>query len=169
MQIGDFALADYRGSSRAPGYCGGNTEARKRADVIPHSDPPRSPPNKRHATIPISHPFSLSPPVPPPCRPPTFPFPRHRSRATPARPCHFVWQDSNDRRSIIRGSGGTRGRPPSSSPTYPRRKGGRGGRGGGSLLWITACFPTPAFGRSSACFFFGSLRPELLAVFCYPR
>lgn len=45
----------------APGYCGGNTEARKRVDVIPHFDSPRSPSNKRHATIPIN----LSSPPPP--------------------------------------------------------------------------------------------------------
>lgn len=38
----------------APGYCGGNTEARKRIGVIPHFDSPRSPPNKRRATIPIN-------------------------------------------------------------------------------------------------------------------
>jgi len=40
---------------------------------------------------------------------PQFPsahLPAERSRATPARPCHFVWQDLNDRRSIIRGSRG---------------------------------------------------------------
>lgn len=29
-----------------------------------------------------------------------------RSCATPVRPCHFIWQDSNNRRSIIRGNRG---------------------------------------------------------------
>jgi len=35
---------------------------------------------------------------------PQFPSTPSRSCATPVHPCHFVWQDSNDRRSIIRES-----------------------------------------------------------------
>lgn len=80
------------GIQRAAGYCGGNTEARKRVGVIPHFDTPRSPPNKRHATIPIDPPLLL--------------------RLHPVRDIRdtrssvsFIWQDSNDSRSIIRQSG----------------------------------------------------------------
>lgn len=56
VQTGDFALADYRGSSGLQDIA---AETRKRVNASTlslHFDSPRSPPNKRHATIPINPP-----------------------------------------------------------------------------------------------------------------
>lgn len=76
---------------------------------------------------------------------------RERDRA-PVRPCHFVWQDSNDRRSIIRRSREGYSRMTITS-TYSRRERESLARGYNCLFFHSV------FERSSTCFLFSSLFP----------
>lgn len=98
-------------------------------------------------------PSALSP-LPYPCVSSGSGTDRERDRA-PVRPCHFVRQDSNDRRSIIRRSREGYSRMTITS-TYSRRERESLARGYNCLFFHSV------FERSSTCFLFSSLFPLLL-------